>query len=158
MALLAGLLLGGIKVVKRRAKKAHARSEVEQIVTAWNAYYADYKRFPAPGKESSFDLSQMGDDAIHILHGNYDLAEYPNHAKYKAQNPRGTAYLEFHEAYTGGFKDPWGHIYQLALDQYKYDGEVEYDGIKLKYSVVAWSMGPDGQSGTPDDVHSWDKR
>ena len=41
--------------------------------------------------------------------------------------------------------DPWGNPYQ-----YKYPGEKNQNGYDL------WSMGPDGQSGTDDDIGNWD--
>ncbi len=41
--------------------------------------------------------------------------------------------------------DPWGNPYQ-----YKYPGERNKQG----YDV--WSMGPDGQSGTADDIGNWE--
>jgi prepilin-type N-terminal cleavage/methylation domain-containing protein len=157
IALLAGMLLGGLNAVRRRARKANARSAVDQIATAWTAYYVDYKHFPDVGPGSSFKLKEMNEDAVHILHGNYDLSEYPNHTHYQEKNPRGTAYMEFHEAHTGGFNDPWGNMYQLALDEEPYDNEVNAAGESLKRNVAVWSMGPDGTSGTADDVRSWDK-
>ena len=159
MALLASMLLGGLKAARNKAKKTDARRAVDQIVTAWNSYYADYKHFPDEGNGTSYDITSMNDDAIHILHGNYDLGRYPGHSVYKEKNPRGTQYLDFYEGYTGGYKDPWGNIYQVALDQSPYDSKVDVPGISgLQFSAAAWSMGPDGINGTPDDVRSWDKR
>ncbi len=40
--------------------------------------------------------------------------------------------------------DPWGHEYQYA-----------YPGTKNKGEYDLWSMGPDGQSGTADDIGNW---
>ena len=41
-------------------------------------------------------------------------------------------------------KDPWNHDYG-----YKFPGEVNTDGYDL------WSVGPDGQQGTADDIQNW---
>lgn len=43
--------------------------------------------------------------------------------------------------------DPWGHEYQYA-----YPGTKNLDG-KDGYDI--WSMGPDGLSGTADDIGNW---
>jgi general secretion pathway protein G len=40
--------------------------------------------------------------------------------------------------------DPWNHPYG-----YKFPGEVNTDGYDL------WSVGPDGQQGTADDIQNW---
>jgi general secretion pathway protein G len=40
--------------------------------------------------------------------------------------------------------DPWGREYQYA-----------YPGVKNKDDYDLWSMGPDGQSGTADDIGNW---
>ena len=40
--------------------------------------------------------------------------------------------------------DPWGHEYQYV-----------YPGVKNKGDYDLWSMGPDGQSGTADDIGNW---
>ena len=42
--------------------------------------------------------------------------------------------------------DPWGNDYQYAAP-----GKHNTDGFDV------WSNGPDGQSGTDDDIGNWDK-
>lgn len=42
-------------------------------------------------------------------------------------------------------KDPWGNPYQYC-----------YPGVHNKTSYDVWSMGPDGQDGTPDDIGNWE--
>ncbi len=42
------------------------------------------------------------------------------------------------------FKDPWDHEYR-----YRFPGETRED----KYDL--WSLGPDGEDGTDDDIKSW---
>jgi len=43
-------------------------------------------------------------------------------------------------------KDPWGNEYQ-----YRYPGEFNEKGYDL------WSLGPDGEDGTEDDIGNWKK-
>jgi general secretion pathway protein G len=40
--------------------------------------------------------------------------------------------------------DPWGHEYRYA-----------FPGVHNKASYDLWSMGPDGQDGTADDIGNW---
>jgi prepilin-type N-terminal cleavage/methylation domain-containing protein len=165
MALLASMLLGGLKAANSKEKKTEARNAVDQIVTAWKVYYADYKHFPDTGNGTSYKITEMGQDAIRILQGNYAGDSW------NEKNPRKTVYIDFHGLYTDqpdftGFLDPWGNIYQVTLDEVPYDGKItvteSVNGsqqiVEKRLIAAVWSMGPDGINGTADDVHSWDKR
>jgi len=44
-------------------------------------------------------------------------------------------------------KDPWGHELQYTKDG-EFNGEGKYD---------LWSLGPDGEDGTDDDIGNWSK-
>lgn len=51
--------------------------------------------------------------------------------------------------------DPWGREYMIAVD---YDGSGTVKGPggeEVKAGVIIWSVGPDGESGTEDDIRSW---
>lgn len=48
-------------------------------------------------------------------------------------------------------KDPWGNEYQ-----YEFPGTHVDRGEKKPKQPEIWSMGPDGQDGTDDDVVSWE--
>jgi len=65
-----------------------------------------------------------------------------------------------------GFSDPWGTVYQVALDNgcndtKKYDGKVSvpHQSVELDQSVGAWSKGADKKDSSDtfrlDDVKSW---
>ncbi len=163
MALLASLMMGGLSAAKSKARKTQARTEVAQIATAWKVYYVDYKHFPIDGTGNAYSIDDvMGEKAIRILQGNYSGAPWSD------MNPRNTAYLDFHAETTeqsgyAGYLDPWGNVYQVRLDE-DYDGYVSVpkkDGTgneDIRFSVAAWSMGPDEADGTADDIRSWDKR
>jgi type II secretory pathway pseudopilin PulG len=156
LMLLTSLILGGLGAARRKARKTHARNDVSQIATAWNMYYADYRRFPDAGPGRSFNIESMNVDAIQILRGHYDLQEYPAHDEYLEKNPRGTEFMDFHVA-TTDFADPWGHTYNIALDDGLYDGRVTVpqQDEALRRNVAVWSNGKDGLSGNADDVCSW---
>ena len=51
--------------------------------------------------------------------------------------------------------DPWGREYMIAID---FDGSGTVKGPggeEVKAGVIIWSVGPDGESGTEDDIRSW---
>ncbi|MBT3191156.1 MAG: hypothetical protein HN341_01245, partial [Verrucomicrobia bacterium] len=105
--------------------------------------YADYKHFPDVGGPT---ITEMGRDAVAILRGD-------------ECNARGSEYMDFHSR-TDEFLDPWKNRYRVVLDSAPYDGRVDIPGhgSGLKFSAVSWSTGPDGESGTADDVCSWKDR
>jgi len=141
IALIAGLLLGGLNAARLRAKKARARSDVHQLATAWNQYYADQRRFPTN------DIQAMDVIAVEIL-GGMDTGA----------NPRGIAYQDFNANNPTAFEDPWGTVYQVVLDSAPYDNEIVANGLELNLNVAVWSMGPDGTNvgaTTADDIGSW---
>lgn len=142
MALLMGLLLPALGAARHAARKTKAKNEVKNIELAWRAFYDDTRALP-PG------ISEMDSSTIQILRGdNVSL------------NPSGTRYLEFDDADLGaGFVDPWGGVYQVALDD-DGDGTVDAGSYgKLERSVAVWSLGRNGTDDGPDtnndDIRSW---
>ncbi len=144
MMLVGGLILSGLNTARRRSRVLHARRDIAQIAAAWQAYYAEYGRFPSefPGGPS---ITESGSDMIQILRGSHDA------------NPRRVPFMDFH-ATTTQFLDPWGNRYQIVLDQ-TYDGSVTVQRGTLTEnvptSVAVWSFGEDQTPGTKDDVLSW---
>jgi hypothetical protein len=56
----------------------------------------------------------------------------------------------------GCFFDPWGNELRIRID-YDGSGTVETpSGAIVKGKAIVWSIGPDGKSGTQDDIKSWD--
>ncbi len=132
---LAGLLFGAMGAAKQRARRVKTMNMVKQIADAWTFYQADYGRFPATSV-----TAMSGSGVLDIMRGQGD-------------NPRGIVYMPL-RASTTVVEDAWGNPYRVALDD-DYDGTVDVDGTTIRRQVVAWSLGPDGLSGTPDDVASW---
>ena len=54
---------------------------------------------------------------------------------------------KFYGDRAGMFKDPWGHDYQYEYPPTHGKGE----------SPDIWSLGPDGEDNTEDDIVSWSK-
>ena len=140
IALIAGLVLGGLGAAKRRAKTARARSDVHQLATAWNQYYADWRKFP-----NGIDFMDV--NAVEILGGMNEL-----------ENPRKIVYMDFNTNNPTAFTDPWGEVYQVELDAVPYDNKITADGNSLNLSAAVWSLGPDGTNAdatSADNIASW---
>ncbi len=143
---LMGLLLPVLNAARRRARITRAKKEVKELRDAWEAYRLQYRRFPP-------NIMLMNSNAIAILRG--DAGE--------EQNPRAIQYLDL-RAGLQYYSDPWGtpdspdRAYRVALDE---DGRNEVSGGALgsrvlPVPVAVWSIGPDGQSFTADDITSWE--
>jgi general secretion pathway protein G len=77
-----------------------------------------------------------------------DLNKYPANIKELVEKPSDTTAAEkWHGPYLEGTlkQDPWGNDYQ-----YLAEGKKNTNGYDL------WSNGPDGQSGTDDDIGNWE--
>ena len=136
--LLASLILTGLNVARARANSLRARNDINQIVTAWNAYLSDYRIPPS-------DMTETGPEFARLMRGGNPQ-----------DNPRRLTYMDFHED-SQGMVDPWGNRYQYAFAGT--DGVARPPHGNIRAPVAVWSMGPDGSSEMPedriDDVYSW---
>lgn len=105
IVILMGLLLVSITGVRTHARKAMAKTEVEQLAAAWKHYYSEYNRWPsfAPVPESWVRIAPAappvpGGDALMIMTG--ELC--PN-------NPRRIPFAQFNRLNLDGTPvSPWG--------------------------------------------------
>jgi prepilin-type N-terminal cleavage/methylation domain-containing protein len=187
---LAGLLYPAYNAVQNQAKRTQAKNDLTQIVTAVNAYYTEYGKYPidttvkgtgdatyATDNNSLFDVlrnmtginpgNALNPRAIHFVD--------PPFAKDQT-NPRSGI-----QNLTGRWYDPWGTVYNVAIDG-NYNNIVRapsYTDLATTYvtatdgsgdvgvgiGVVNWSLGADLTLGTAsppssnyknsDDVISW---
>lgn len=174
IVVLAGLLFPAVQSVLERAKKVQAKNDLTQIVTAINAYYTEYGKYPIAKDEDPLSAADSI-DLFYTLRGvaggnaNSSNGENPRQIRFIAPpedtgqaNPKGKIGSD------GRFYDPWGTAYQVAMDG-TYDG-----GIKNPYQAntgagpnplhqgsISWSLGKDGTLGNngtftgSDDVISW---
>ncbi|HEX8490206.1 MAG TPA: prepilin-type N-terminal cleavage/methylation domain-containing protein [Chthoniobacterales bacterium] len=180
-AVLMGLAFPVFQGVMNSAKKTQAKNDLTQIVTAVNAFYTEYGRYPttatsdatatygpANSNRALFDelravTSAMNTRQIVFLS--------PPDAK-DGTNPRG-GIAPSTSANAGQYFDPWGIAYSIRLD-WDYDNQVanpytaNAGNAPLRSGVIAWSFGqdkasqtlpgpaPDKNTGTnKDDVISW---
>src|SRR6266478_6203181 len=172
IAALIGLAFPVFQGVLDRAKKVQAKNDLTQIVTAVNAFYTEYGRYPTtattdatatygPGgstTENGSLLSELRATTI-ALNTRQIVFISPPDAKDQT-NPRSGI-----KTSTGGYYDPWGSEYAVALDA-DYNNQVANPYTSnagatpnLQNGVIAWSLGKDRVQGTDfkasDDVISW---
>ena len=172
IVVLMGLLFPAFRGAQDQAKKVQAKNDLTQIVTAVNAFYTEYGRYPtgsaSTGSDVTFGGGGTGNDTLfNELRGltastvNVRKIVFVTLPDVKdANNPRagiGTT------TGLGQFFDPWGTSYNVRIDG-DYDNEVDnpYSGAgstKLRQGAIAWSWGKDKkQDSDPkagDDVLSW---
>lgn len=157
IAILVGLLLPTIAVVKNKARNAEAKSEIRALETALAMFESTYGRpvlmsadYPSP-VEDNVDAATYT-YIINVLQNNH------------SDNTRSIRMLDVNtEEGIGNFKDPWDNDYQICLDL-DFDGDIDSlteNGLTetIYGSVAIWSFGRDKTDGhgEDDDVNSWSK-
>ena len=184
IAILIGLLFPAINGAQKQAKKVQAKNDLVQIVTAVNAFYTEYGKYPTnattdvtygPGGSPTENGGLFNE--LQGLSNTFNTRKIvfinPPNAK-DQNNPRSGIRVS-----TGGYYDPWGTEYAVAMDA-NYNNIVvapSYTDLQSNYStatdgsgdkgvttgVIAWSLGADTKLGNngdsnykgSDDVISW---
>jgi prepilin-type N-terminal cleavage/methylation domain-containing protein len=158
VAILAGLAFPVFQSVQNEAKKTQAKNDVTQIVTAVNAFYTEYGKYPIATDDTP--IANTAD----LL---YTLRAIPSGANAAyAMNPRKIAFLNVPDAKdpasprsgiknsNGQWYDPWGSPYKVAIDG-NYDNQLANPygptggagSDPLHEGVIAWSFGRNGALG-----------
>jgi prepilin-type N-terminal cleavage/methylation domain-containing protein len=185
IGILASLLYPAINGAQNQAKKAQAKNDVIQIVTAVNAFYTEYGKYPTNATTDATATYGPGGSTAEngglfnelrakssTLNTRQIVFISPPDAKDQT-NPRSGI-----KTSTGGYYDPWGTEYAVAMDA-DYNNQIPNpypDGsaggdptatpaYALRIGVIAWSYGSDQTLGTKspasssyknsDDVISW---
>ncbi len=178
IVVLLGLLFPAFQGVQNQAKKTQAKNDLAQIVTAVNAFYTEYGRYPTaattdasatfgPGGASTNDVlfNELRGLPTAPLNTRQIIFVSPPEAK-DQNTPRAGI-----KTSNGRFYDPWGSEYAIVLDA-DYDNQVTPNpyganngagGSPVRQGVLAWSVGKDmllGKNGNnkfsgSDDVISW---
>jgi|ERR1041385_3805063 prepilin-type N-terminal cleavage/methylation domain-containing protein len=159
IAVLMGIAFPVFSTIQNQARKTQAKNDVTQIVTAVNAYYTEYGKYPIPSTATG-DGYTVGDgttsskavfDALRGL----DLTLNPRQiifispAEDKTQaSPKGKMGSD------DQFHDPWTSPYSIRIDA-DYNNQVPnpYTGTggagpdPLRQGVIAWSLGKNGALG-----------
>jgi prepilin-type N-terminal cleavage/methylation domain-containing protein len=185
IAILIGLLFPAFSAVQNQAKRTQAKNDLTQIVTAVNAYYTEYGRYPvAPGADVTFStnnntlfdvLRNMTGAAPGNTSNPRGIVFISPPAVKDPANPRGG--IQSTGASIGVYYDPWGTPYRIAIDgDYGNSVTNPYGSPDpptsggagpdpVQTGVMAWSYGKDQTLGTltppsssftnSDDVISW---
>ena len=178
IAVLMGLAFPVFQGVQNQAKKTQAKNDLTQIVTAVNAFYTEYGKYPLPSGASGDGYPVGGTgatakpifDALRgldpVLNPRQIIFISPPDAKDPASPRSGMGTTTG----SGQFYDPWGIPYAMSIDA-DYDNQVPNPytadtgagAAKIRQGVIAWSLGKDQKGGTAsktsadsnDDVISW---
>ncbi|HXI84778.1 MAG TPA: prepilin-type N-terminal cleavage/methylation domain-containing protein [Verrucomicrobiae bacterium] len=165
IGILAALLFPAISAAMKKAKITKAQTEVHAIETGWKAYLNEYSQWPVdpattmclgqPAAETTVTGIRTTPDVTALLLGsrtailNYVPSQH---------NPKGIQFLNLKMDSNGALVDPWNNQYAFLFDV-DYDNQVTTNatpGIPtVPRTVIVWSYGPDGISGTADDIKSW---
>lgn len=156
IALLAAILIPSVQGARESAKKRRAEVEANNLKLAIHQFHTElhYMPWPAGDKEARVGKDQWtdGDESL-----NQKIMEL-----LMGDNALKKSYFTFPESQkTAGtdewiFRDPWGNMYEMGMDR-NLDGAVEASSKeKLKGTVMVYSRGPDGESGTEDDIRTYD--
>src|SRR5438552_11275366 len=183
IVILMGLLFPAFKGVQDQAKRTQAKNDLTQIVTAVNAFYTEYGRYPTsattdatatygPGGSTTENgglFNELRATGSFSLNTRQIVFISPPDAKNQT-NPRSGI-----KTTSGGYYDPWGSEYAVALDA-NYDnsatnpyGSSGGAGVDpIRQGVIAWSLEKDTKLGNngnnvyktsggvqSDDVISW---
>jgi len=177
IVILMGLLFPAFKGVQDQAKRTQAKNDLTQIVTAVNAFYTEYGKYPTAATTDA--TATYGPGGSTTENGGL-FTEL--RATTSALNTRQIVFISPPDAKdqnsprsgikssTGGYYDPWGTEYAVALDA-NYDNQVtnpygNNNGAgadPIRQGAIAWSYGKDAKLGNngdgkftgSDDVISW---
>jgi prepilin-type N-terminal cleavage/methylation domain-containing protein len=174
IAVLMGIAVPVFSTVQNQAKKTQAKNDVTQIVTAVNAYYTEYGKYPiaindnpiAPNADLFYTLRAVdkGANGGDVLNPRKIAFLNVPDAKDQASPRSGTKTSD------GQWYDPWGSTYNVAIDG-DYNNQVTnpYGAAggagsdPIRQGVISWSLGKDTRPGnngnnifaSSDDVISW---
>jgi len=174
IAVLLGLAFPVLQGVLDRAKKVQAKNDVTQIVTAVNAFYTEYGKYPTAATTDTTATYGPGESTkengglftelratTSALNTRQIVFISPPDAKDQTSPRSGI------KSSTGGYYDPWGTEYAVAIDA-DYDNQITPNPYgnnngagtsPLRQGVIAWSLGKDKTQAAAfknsDDVISW---
>ena len=174
--ILASLLFPALRGAQEQARRTQAKNDLTQIVTAVNAFYTEYGKYPGASADDTaiipnntlFDIlrNMTGAAQGNVSNPRGIIFISPPYAK-DLNNPRSGIAPQNVTAIVGGvptvtipigsFVDPWGTPYRAAIDT-GYDNQIAPNPYTantgagpspLNIGVIAWSAGKDGKA--PDN-------
>ena len=163
IAVLVGLSFQVFQSVQDSAKKTQAKNDLTQIVTAVNAFYTEYGKYPLPAGASG-DGYSVGDGTTPSK-DMFDALRGLPVAAAVTLNPRQIVFISPSEDKSqtspkgkigrdDQFHDPWSSPYVIRIDA-DYNNQVPnpYGAsggagpADIRQGVIAWSLGKNGSLG-----------
>ncbi len=179
VGILLGLAFPAFTSVQNSARKTQAKNDLVQIVTAVNAFYTEYGKYPITGtSDTTFGpggTPSTNQTLINPLRGLDTLNPRqivflsPPEVK-DSSSPRGGVVTKTGASTLGQFFDPWGTNYVIRIDgdydnqlPNPYNADTGAGSGSIRQGVIAWSLGNNKTGGTGaksstaanDDVISW---
>jgi prepilin-type N-terminal cleavage/methylation domain-containing protein len=181
IAILIGLLFPAFRGVQDQAKRTQAKNDLSQIVTAVNAFYTEYGRYPVSSAITTDAYFGSNPPAGPTNAGTNDLLLNELRACTAAAgscsaaatiNTRQIVFISPPDVkdgtspksgigtttFPGQYFDPWGQKYNIEIDT-SYDSQLANPytadsgagSATLRQGVIAWSLGTDAALGTAGD-------
>ena len=167
IAILVGLTVPSLFSVYERARKTQAKNDLTQIVTAVNAFYTEYGKYPLATSDAYItDTSTPSNaDLFYTLRAqpfglNVGNVANPRQIVYISPRVLGTTPARSGIGSNGQFYDPWQTAYNVTIDGGYDNGVANPYGPQttggagpdpVPQGVIAWSRGKDQTLGTNGD-------
>lgn len=178
IAILMGLAFPAFQSVQNSAKRTQAKNDITQIVTAVNAFYTEYGRYPVLAGNATGTYDEKNNDQLfNVLTARADQGEQ------LGLNPKRIQFIIMPTAknaskpvsgqapsgpYQYKWVDPWGMPYFVRVD-FDYDNNIPnpYSSNAgfpdINVGCISWSLGKDSKGGSADknsvdskdDILSW---
>lgn len=171
IAILASIAFSATRAVLAHAYKVETKSQLVALEVAVQSYLTEYNRLPGSGTSDETLRLNQGTDVLKQLLGEASGTNQVNRAgvsflQVKMARSGKSGLLEHGDGYLS-LVDHWGNPLFLVLDsdldgrisnpdRINEDSRVSSAGPSmLRTRAAAFSAGPDGKSGTHDDIVSW---
>src|SRR5207302_5584944 len=159
IAILLGFVFPVFQGVQDRAKKVQAKNDLTQIVTAVNAFYTEYGRYPnaaadttdaaatyGGGKSNKIVFDELRNSGTVTINTRQIVFISPGEDTAQT-SPKGKVGND------GQFHDPWGSVYRITVDA-DYDNQVPNPytidtgagPTNIRQGVITWSGGKNGKA------------
>ncbi|MEP6699586.1 MAG: type II secretion system protein [Verrucomicrobiota bacterium] len=180
IVILMGLLFPAFRGVQDQAKRTQAKNDLAQIVTAVNAFYTEYGKYPLPTGATGDTIYGAATANVTLFNALRGLSPTDNPKQIAFISPPDVKDPAHPRSGIGGtanrpgeYFDPWGTPYLTEIDG-DYEGKVAnpytaHAGSTpdLQTGIISWSLGKDQSGATAaaagdkqsgaydDDVISW---
>jgi hypothetical protein len=160
----AGFLAGNAAIEK--ARTINATAAALSIQSSITSFHAEFGVWPAEGNTDAQFITDKNLELLQVLLGtDSPLTEKlnPDAIQFlvlkEGKNNKGGIIYQADGTTPQGIYDPWGAPYQIVIDL-DFNDEIQVPSptgttTLTGQNVAVWSNGPDGKSGTKDDVRAW---